>query len=212
MTAIRQLQITTHKNRGRAIAINEDSLSTKPRSRIQYGQQSGERLVAPPASSSTFDVTSRIQDSIWYKGVFGSVAVQQKWISTNRSGSRTAGKPVPAKRILTITSPILRRALELYFGASFVSVPRALRVYQIIHRNTPIFTKIRYNDLEGIQNEFSNGTISPFIVDQDGRTLLHVMISVISCRVVLIADTFPGRCFPRSIRDLLPAVEIGGRP
>lgn len=92
---------------------------------------------------------------------------------------------MPAKRVLTITSPFLGRIFELYFGVSFASIPRALRVYQIIEYHAPIFKMCRNGDLEGVQNEFANGTISPFIVNGEGFTLLHVTFPVISRVFVL---------------------------
>lgn len=49
----------------------------------------------------------------------------------------------------------------------------------------PIFNMCRYGDLEGIQNEFANGTISPFIVNEIGWTLLHVTFPVVSRMFVL---------------------------
>lgn len=178
--------MTTNEGECRPVSIHEDGLSIIPKSGIQYTQQYEERALAPATSSSAFHITSKERDTIWYRGVFGSVAMREKWISTSTSGSRTVGKPISAKKVLTMTSPFLRRTVELYFGASFASIPRALRVYQIIEYDAPIFDKCRDGDLEGIQNEFANGTISPFVVDQFGRTLLHVMFPVISHVFMLI--------------------------
>lgn len=187
-TAIHQLQVTTNEPGCRAISITDDSFSITqrssitprspiiPRSGIQYTQQKDEQLVAPGLSNSALHITSKEQTTIWYRGVFGVIATQEKWITTRRPDSRIVRKPVPAKRVLTITSPFLGRVVELYFGVSFASIPRALRVYQIMELDAPIFNMCSYGDLEGIQNEFANGTISPFVVNDYGKTLLHLAV------------------------------------
>lgn len=195
-TAIHQLQVTTNEPGCRAISVNDDNFSITPRSSIQYTQQKDEQLVAPGSSNSALHITSKEQTTIWYRGVFGVIATQEKWISSSRSASRTAGKPVPAKRVLTITSPFLGRVVELYFGVSFASIPRALRVYQIMERHAPIFDMCCNGDLEGIQNEFANGTISPFVVDDYGNTLLHLAVCFVQpemCSLLLRLGVDPDR-------------------
>lgn len=207
-TAIHQLQVTTNEPGCRPISITDDNFSITqrssitprspiiPRSGIQYTQQKTEQLVAPGSSNSALHITSKEQTTIWYRGVFGVIATQEKWISSSRSASRTAGKPVPAKRVLTITSPFLGRVVELYFGVSFASIPRALRVYQIMEFDAPIIDMCLSGDLEGIQNEFANGTISPFVVDDCGNTLLHHAVYLVQpemCSLLLRLGADPDR-------------------
>ncbi len=185
-TTLRKLQMATSSSECRPVFIKEEGLSIAPKSETEYAQQYEELAVTPAKSISSLHITSKEQKTIWYRGVFGSITAQEKWIRTSISGSRTVGKPVPAKKVLTMTSPFLKRAVELYFGASFASVPRALRVYQIINRRAPIFDMCRNGDLEGVQNELANGTVSPFVVDKYGWTLLHVIFSVKSRVSMLI--------------------------
>lgn len=195
-TAIHQLQVTTNEPGCRAISVNDDNFSITPRSSIQYTQQKDEQLVAPGSSNSALHITSKEQTTIWYRGVFGLIATQEKWISTSRSASRTAGKPVLAKRVLTITSPFLGLMVELYFGLSFASIPRTLRVYQIMESGATIFKMCCVGDLEGIQNEFANGTISPFVVDELGKTLLHNAVFSVQeevCSLLLRLGVDPDR-------------------
>ena len=177
-TTLRQVQMATSGSECRPVFTKEASLSNVPKSETEYTQQYEELAVTPAKSTSTLHITSKEQNTIWYEGVFGSVATRETWIRTSKSDSRTVGKPVPAKKVLKMTSPFLRRTVELYFGASFASVPRALRVYQIISRGALIFGMCKRGNLEGIQNELANGTVSPFVVDHDGQTLLHVLVSV----------------------------------
>jgi hypothetical protein len=53
-------------------------------------------------------------------------------------------------------------------------VQRALRISPIIPSDHPIWKMCNLGDLEGIQNLLSTRQVSPFSVDTDGLTLLHV--------------------------------------
>ena len=155
---------------------DENGLSITPGSNIQYTHQDEKRAVSCATSKSAFHITSKEQNRIWYRGVLGLVTIREKWISTGTRDFRTDGEPVPAEKVLMMKSLFLRRAVELYFGASFAGVPRALRVYQIVERNAPIFEMCRNGNLEGIQNLLANGAISPFVVTKSGQTMLDVML------------------------------------
>ena len=181
-----QLQMRNNNGECRPVLISEDEPSITPRSRFNYKQQDEKHAVASATSSSAFHITSKEQTMLWYRGVFGVVAIREKWINTKRIGSRTNGRTISTQKVLTVTSQFLRRAVELYFGTSFTSVPRALRVYQMVNRGAPIFQMCGNGDLEGIQDEFANGTFSPFVVNERGWTLLHVVFPVISLVFMLI--------------------------
>lgn len=176
-TASLQLQIANNNGEHRPALINEDGRSIT---------QNENRAFISTSSNSALHITSKEQNTIWYRGVFGAVAIREKWINTRRIGSHTNGKTVSTQKVLTLTSPFLRRAVELYFGTTFASVPRALRVYQMVNWGAPIFGMCESGDLDGIQNEFANGTISPFVVDKSGWTLLHVKFPIISLVFMLI--------------------------
>ena len=72
----------------------------------------------------------------------------------------------------------LRREVEIYFGTSLASIPRALKVYQIIESFDPsIQSMCREGDLDGIQVGLANGSIYPYATDEYGWTLLSVRTS-----------------------------------
>ena len=170
-TASLQVQGAQNAGECRPTLSNEDSLSiTQNENRSEVSNSSG----------SALHITSKELNTIWYRGIFGHVAIREKWIRTRRLGSRTDGKPVPAQKVLTVTSPFLMRAFELYFGTSFASVPRALRMYQLVDFHAPIWEMCSKGDLDGIQDEFANGRFYPFVVTELGRTLLHVVFPVVS--------------------------------
>lgn len=102
-----------------------------------------------------------------------------KSISVNNSGAHPKNRAITEKTV-TLTSPFIKRTLDICFGANLVSIPRALRVYHVIYDDpehpAPIFELCLYGDLEGIQAAFADGKMSPFVTDEDGNTLLHVRL------------------------------------
>ena len=185
-TTLRPLQMSMNSSERRPVFVKDDILPIAPRSEVEYTQQQEELAITRSKSSSALHITSREQNTIWYRGVFGFITTRETWLRTSKSDSRTVGKPVPAKKVLVMTSPFLKRAVELYFGASFASVPRALRVYHIFNFKSSIFAMCKHGDLEGLQNELASGRVSPFVVDPNGWTLLHVIFSVNSRMFMLM--------------------------
>lgn len=68
----------------------------------------------------------------------------------------------------------MRYAIEVKFSDSYWRVPTALRVYAVSHWGAPVFELCKNGDLEGLQVMFSSGSVSPFVIDEDGTSLLHV--------------------------------------
>jgi hypothetical protein len=68
--------------------------------------------------------------------------------------------------------------LSLCFEYQSMSTSRfiqgALRIYPLIPNDHPIWRMCGCGDLEGVQTLLSTRQVSPFSVDTDGRTLLHV--------------------------------------
>lgn len=57
---------------------------------------------------------------------------------------------------------------------SFGRVSRTLSTYPILESTAPIFAICRNGDLQGLQVALSSGSVSPFVLDEYGETLLHV--------------------------------------
>ena len=68
----------------------------------------------------------------------------------------------------------MRYAFEVRYIGSYWRVPTALRVYAVSNWRAPVFEMCKNGDLEGLQFMFSSGSVSPFVIDQFGRSLLHV--------------------------------------
>lgn len=67
-----------------------------------------------------------------------------------------------------------RKALELRFRSSFGQISRTLSTYPILESTAPIFHICRMGDLKGLQVALSTRSISPFVLDEKGQSLLHV--------------------------------------
>ena len=77
--------------------------------------------------------------------------------------------------IFMIKPSFVRYAFEARFSNSSWRIPRALKVYPVsVDHNALVFRMCRYGNIEGLQVLFSSGSVSPFVLDPSGRSLLHV--------------------------------------
>ena len=118
---------------------------------------------------------SKETHSVWYRGHFGSVDIRVKSTSLRTSKSRRTGsRAVSEEKIIKIAPAFLRKIIELRLLSSFGQISRTLRTYPILNGTAPIFDICRKGDLRCLQTTLSSGTISPFVTDEYGRSLLHV--------------------------------------
>jgi len=135
--------------------------------------------------------------------------IHTKSTSLGGQGSRSEKQAIREKTV-TITSPMMKYTLEMFFGRSFLSVPRALRVYHVIDYRAPIFDMCRIGDLEGVQAAFADGSASPFAVNQWGSTPLYVcLMSILNHDN---AKTHLVRCKIFSPRIVFSIAQTGRRP
>lgn len=112
---------------------------------------------------------------VWYRGFFGSIRVQVKSTSRRISNTRRyEDKATTNEKIITIMPFFLRKALELRLSSSFGRIMRTLSTYDILEPEAPIFGVCSRGDLNSLRFALSSGNVSPFVVDEWGRTLLHV--------------------------------------
>ena len=103
----------------------------------------------------------------------------------------------------------MKRQMEIYFGTSLASIPRALRVYQIVKTDLSLVEMCYEGDLEGIQAAFANGSISPYAADEDGWSLLTVRTS---CKLTHVnAELCSDCCVLLPARVVFVSSEIGFR-
>ena len=112
----------------------------------------------------------------WYWGVLGSVSIRtnRKYTKKLRSSCVESEQPVNEEKVLTIRPSFLRHGYDLSFDTGFPSIPRNLRIYEIINCDAPIFALVAAGDLATLQKALQQGIASPFVLDESGYTLLHV--------------------------------------
>jgi hypothetical protein len=78
--------------------------------------------------------------------------------------------------ILCISSTMLGYYMSLCFKNAYGSISHSLQVDPIADYDAPIFDLCGRGDIAGVQDMFNQRTVSPFVRDPDGKTLLHVSI------------------------------------
>ena len=68
----------------------------------------------------------------------------------------------------------LPKFLELRCLKSLGHISRLLGTYSVLNREAPIFEACLRGDLEGLQVMLSSGSVSPFVTNEEGWSLLHV--------------------------------------
>ena len=125
--------------------------------------------------SSAFRNITKVKHYTWYYGFFGRIDVQSKSTSLSRSNPRKLGnRVISEEEIVRFTPSFSRRALELRLVISFGKISRTLSTYTTLKQSAPIFEICKYGDLQDLQTLLSSGTVSPFVVDEFGWSLLHV--------------------------------------
>ena len=127
----------------------------------------------PARVNSSTTVVYRTKVAKRYQSFWGSVIVETNIKSLERKTNHCFKISGVIENIVKFQLPFLKRVLDLCLGQRLFSIPRALRVYHVISSTEPIFQMAADGDVEGIQSALAEG-MSPFLVDEDGWTLLHV--------------------------------------
>ena len=142
------------------------------------GSSSEEITSHKPIARPDAQFVSKTTFAVLYSGVFGDVNVQKstKFTSRSRNSSILRRKAIRESKAIMVTPAFFKTALELRVTSSLGRVSRTINLYPMLDRNDPIFEICRTGDLQGLQVALSSGSISPFVVDNYGQTLLHVCI------------------------------------
>ena len=151
-----------------------ETLQTEPINSISRSERSQDQVSAP---KRTFRTTTKTNNYVWYRGLFGHVDVQSMSTSLSRSDAHSCeNKATSTQDIIRITPILLHKTFELRFGNSFGQISRTLSTYPILRNDAPIFKLCQRGDLQGLQVLLSSGIVSPFALDQHGQSLLQVSI------------------------------------
>ena len=114
----------------------------------------------------------------WYRGMFGTMTLEKKSKYPKSSASAGRKKPLVSEMAWTFRSSFISYAIQLRYARSFGYVSPSLNVYPVLDRSDPVFDMCEDGDLSGLQAALSRNSVSPFVTDPDGRTLLHVSIEL----------------------------------
>ncbi|KAE9363198.1 hypothetical protein N431DRAFT_524059 [Stipitochalara longipes BDJ] len=112
-----------------------------------------------------------------YTSLLGKLLIQREYQTANITGNdlRSAqGTCLKSQMTWYFAPSFLARAFEYKSLGARGFIQRVIRTYPVIPGDHPIWRMCRVGNLKGIQTLLSSGQISPFSVDDDGRTLLHV--------------------------------------
>ena len=130
-------------------------------------------------SNTSGYIESRKVFQSYYSGVWGEVFVQAKsaFLIKHPNGRNRGKSAIGEEKIVTFVPSFLPRGFDICFSSSMGWIPRSLSMYPVLDFRAPIFRMCQHGDVEGVQRAFSNGDVSPFVLDQHGMTLLHVSSS-----------------------------------
>ena len=119
----------------------------------------------------------------WHKYMFGMFVYQttskytpprKKSIDTSRSKSHFE------ETIFTFILSFFSRCIELRIRNEYGKVSRTITDYPVVEggRGDPIYKACQYGDLETLRSAFSEQTVSPYVIYQDGDSLLNVKVPI----------------------------------
>ena len=114
----------------------------------------------------------------WYGGMFGTMILEKKSKYPKSSASAERKKPLVSETAWTFRPSFISYAIQLRYARSFGYVSPSLKVYPVLDRYDPVFDMCEYGDLSGLQAALSRNSVSPFVTDSNGWTLLHVSIEL----------------------------------
>jgi hypothetical protein len=112
-----------------------------------------------------------------YHSLFGKLLVRKvtKFADFTDGNAQSAQLPYSTSTSSWSFVPsFLSRVFDYQSLTTCGSIQRSIRIYPVISGRHPIWGMCRGGDLKGIQTLLSTRQVSPFSVNEDGQTLLHV--------------------------------------
>ncbi len=125
------------------------------------------------------NVVSKETGSVRYQGLFGNVRFKttSKFLSRTPNSRILRKKAIAEETAITFSPSFVRKAFEIRYTFSLGRVSRTLNIYPTMKANSPIFMMCREGNLQGVQIALSNRTVSPYVMDEYGMTLVHYAAS-----------------------------------
>lgn len=133
---------------------------------------------APRTTSSLGTIITR---TVWYRGVLGHMYfVTKSKHSRGLQGTRSIDKkPICSEKVIRILPSFWKHRFEMQYMSSLSRLPRSLNVWPVMDFSTTVFGRnllymCVHGDKIGFGRLFDSGKVSPFVLSQNGSSLLHV--------------------------------------
>jgi len=133
-------------------------------------------------SQSTRSSTSTVQSRTFqtYTSPFGKLIVRRVARSTNINGrvvQSSSGTYTMDESNWVFMPSFLSSCVDFRYLSTCGNIQRYFRTYPVISDYHEVWKMCRTGDVQGIQGLISEGKVSPFSVDSEGSTLLHVRLN-----------------------------------
>lgn len=116
---------------------------------------------SPTRKRSSFFELRRENSIEYHTGIFGSVTIYKK--ARNCQAFTIVLQPA-----------FLSRGFEIFLSRSYGQISGSLSVYPVIKQDDSLFELCQNGDIDGLKTTLSSRSLSPLVLDECGRTLLHV--------------------------------------
>ena len=117
--------------------------------------------------------------------MFGTVTLEKKSKYSKSSANAKGKRPLISEIAWTFRPSFIRYAIQLRYARSFGYISPSLNIYPVLSTSDTIFQICRDGNMLSLQTALSRNGVSPFVVDSNGWTLLHVSVAV---RWLLVRD------------------------
>jgi hypothetical protein len=158
------------------LALLRSDLAGRPKSRFNGTRASVDRAKVQGKSTKSRISKKQSMVSRIYSGLLGKLLIRTVSESTRFINSETESPEMYSTSTSSwafMPSFCSRYvAYQSFKNCGFIQ--RALRIYPLIPNEHPIWLMCSGGDIKGLQELLSARQVSPFSVDEYGRTLLHV--------------------------------------
>ena len=112
------------------------------------------------------------ETEVWaYQGWFGYVTARSKTKSLRSEQGHEA--EVSQERSIVIASNFIRKTFEIRYCGNFGLLPKSLSCFPVLPRRSNVFRWCSLGDVDSLKEALTRREVSPFVMDEDGQTLLH---------------------------------------
>ncbi len=145
-------------------------------------------IIAGNASSENNKLSSYVSRPWTLPNLLGAVYYERRrYPAKKTSGSDNSGELDEREDIIArYRGPawLINRAWQIQASKAMCGWNFSLRTSNVIRRDSPVFDIARNGDIEDLKTLFSNGKASPFDCDENGWTILHVRIIILTIGLV----------------------------